>query len=167
MYNISLLINIKDSYTSDKWKKEISTGDTIEYLVVADMYSILLLQVSAIISETKTLGWAFLQTVPLPTLKCLVLSGKRKHKNQTILTFLCCLNKWTRWIRRSVCIWNKPPDTHKPAQHLYKRRKISVPWLCTYVLVFVLFLPSQAVSPLLWSSREMQSCRWRRPRQPV
>lgn len=36
------------------------------------------------------LGWAFLQTVSLPTLKCLVQSGKTKHKNQTISRFLHC-----------------------------------------------------------------------------
>lgn len=51
------------------------------------MYSILLLRV---ISETKKLDWAFLQTVPLPTLKYLVQPVKTKHKNQTISGFLCC-----------------------------------------------------------------------------
>lgn len=92
------------------------------------MYSILLLQVSAIISETKKLGWAFLQTVSLPTLKCLVPSGKTKHKNQTISSFSCFWNKWTRQIRRSVCIWNEPAchQIHANLHIIYTRGQNSV-----------------------------------------
>lgn len=91
------------------------------------MYRILLLQVSAIISETRKLGWAFLQTVSLPTPKCLLLSGKTKHRNQTTSSFLRRQNTW-RQIRRSVCIWNKPAchQIHTNLHIIYIRGKKSV-----------------------------------------
>lgn len=49
------------------------------------------IQGSATISETERLGWVFLQTVPLPTLKCLVQSKKNKHKlkSKSILSDFC------------------------------------------------------------------------------
>lgn len=58
-------------------------GDTVAHPVAADMCSILFLQVIAVISGTKKLGWAFLQRVSLPTLTRLLPSGKIKHKNET------------------------------------------------------------------------------------
>lgn len=90
------------------------------------MYGILLLQVSAIVSETKTLGWAFLQTVSLPTLKCLVPPGGKKNTKMKKYEVCCAFE--IRQIWRSVCIWNKNAcyHTHTNLHSIYIRAQKSV-----------------------------------------
>lgn len=73
------------------------------------------IQGSVMINETERLGWALLQTASLPTLKCLVQSGKRSRNSiQQIINYSTLSDVWMVTLRRPNCISNHPLMHPKP-----------------------------------------------------
>lgn len=81
------------------------------------------------ISETERLGWAFLQTVSLPTLTCLVQSGKRSRNpvNRKSIILHCqmseCLHQWDLDFKHPI---HASTTTHMARHRAHCKKLINV-----------------------------------------
>lgn len=80
---------------------------------------------SSMISETERLGWAFLQIVSLPTLTCLVQSGKRSRNSSQQKINDASVNDAYLHFTTHSCIHNSS-TSHTHTRHGAHRKKLNV-----------------------------------------